>query len=325
MRPSPPRFRLASLVFWLLAAGAPARPAEIPAGGAFDPGRAGFEVRVRGELSAYRFLGVYALPGETLRIEVPKPGGASFRLRSRDAVIAPSGTARWAWRAPAEPGLHPLEIARGDGAVMVLNVFVMVPSGEARGGYLRGYRLGEYPEKPLGGLPIYRPPRGFVLVTPENESTPISPHFTLQQFLCKQAGGYPKLVALRERLLLKLELLLQLVNDRGWRCDTFAVLSGFRTPFYNRAIGNVPYSRHQWGGAADVFIDERPRDGVMDDLDGNGVIDERDADVLYDLFEGASRREHEVFAGGLGSYGQTGSHGPFVHVDTRGFRARWGR
>ena len=27
--------------------------------------------------------------------------------------------------------------------------------------------------------------------------------------------------------------------------------------------------------------------------------------------------------GGLGAYGSTAAHGPFVHVDTRGHRARW--
>jgi uncharacterized protein YcbK (DUF882 family) len=102
-------------------------------------------------------------------------------------------------------------------------------------------------------------------------------------------------------------------------------MSGFRTPAYNTAIDNVRYSRHQWGGAADIFIDE-DRDGVMDDLNGDGKVTGADADFLYDLFDSLQERDEYVgFIGGLGRYGATANHGPFVHVDARGFKARWGR
>ena len=293
----------------------------------FDPGKAGFTVRVGGEMCAYRVLAFFVLPRERLELSVDKPGTATFRaVADEPASLTAKAPGRWLWQAPAAVGLYPVRIERHDGAHMTLNLFVMAPLSEARDGRLRGYRLGHYPGRPLRDLPIYLPPRGFVVVTPDNENTQVSPHFTLKQFLCKQAGDYPKLVALRARLLLKLEHLLQVVNGKGLRCDTFAVLSGFRTPAYNAAIGNVRYSRHQWGGAADIFIDENPRDGVMDDLDGNGVVDGRDADWLFDLIEGqVGRQEYEPFIGGLGKYGTTTTHGPFVHVDARGFRARWGR
>ena len=49
-------------------------------------------------------------------------------------------------------------------------------------------------------------------------------------------------------------MILQKVNERGYRCDTFHIMSGYRTPYYNGAIGNVRYSRHVWGGAADIFF-----------------------------------------------------------------------
>ncbi len=130
---------------------------------------------------------------------------------------------------------------------------------------------------------------------------------------------------LQERLLLKLERLLQEVNTRGYRCDTFHVMSGYRTPYYNAAIGNVKYSRHLYGDGADIFIDANPEDGVMDDLDGNGRIDIEDAGVLYEIIDDLYERDDfQPFIGGLARYGTTSAHGPFVHIDARGFRARWG-
>ncbi|MFH2036543.1 MAG: hypothetical protein ABIJ45_09090 [Candidatus Zixiibacteriota bacterium] len=33
---------------------------------------------------------------------------------------------------------------------------------------------------------------------------------------------------------------------------------------------------------------------------------------------------YEKFIGGLGRYKKTEDHGPFVHTDVRGYRARWG-
>ena len=131
-------------------------------------------------------------------------------------------------------------------------------------------------------------------------------------------------MVLRERLLLKLEAILEEVNRRGIAADTFHVMSGYRTPFYNAAIGNVPYSRHQYGDAADIFIDEHPRDGVMDDLDGDGKVDVGDADLLRGIVEEMSAESWwDRFVGGLGLYSTNAHHGPFIHVDARGYRARW--
>ena len=43
----------------------------------------------------------------------------------------------------------------------------------------------------------------------------------------------------------------------GIDASTFRILSGYRTPFYNRSIGNeTHYSRHVYGDAADIYVDE---------------------------------------------------------------------
>ncbi len=291
---------------------------------AFSPGRAGITVRVKGQRIPYEVFAIYLMPGQELTLEAETATRRRLIMTTGDTKLEAS-SGQWRWRAPQAPGLRVLEIrdpTNGEG--IRLHVFVMVPATEIKGEHLNGYRIGSYPRKPLRDLSVYRPPSGFVEVTEENLDTLVSPHFKLRQFLCKQAGGFPKYVVLRERLLLKLEYLLQIVNSKGYRAETFAVLSGFRTPFYNHAIGNIRNSRHQWGGAADIFIDESPRDWMMDDLNADGRIDLQDATVLRDLFERASRaEEHREFVGGLGLYGTTPKHGPFVHVDARGFRARW--
>ena len=112
---------------------------------------------------------------------------------------------------------------------------------------------------------------------------------------------------------------------RGIAASTFRIMSGYRTPYYNRRVGNeTSYSRHVYGDAADIYVDE-DGDGRMDDLDRDGRVTLGDARVLARVVESMSDRwGDDRFEGGLGFYGATRSHGPFVHVDTRGWRARWG-
>ena len=152
----------------------------------------------------------------------------------------------------------------------------------------------------------------------------VSPHFRLGQFVCKQPGATRYLV-LRQPLLVKLEQLLATLNDRGIDARTFSVLSGYRTPAYNASIGNeTTYSRHAYGDAADVFVDDNG-DGRMDDLNRDGRHSVADARVLSRIVQSLEGEpESEQLVGGLGTYAPTGSHGAFMHVDTRGFSVEWG-
>ena len=319
-------FAVAAVFTIALAGAQPAAAAAQPAGAraAFDPGLAGFTATVRGIENRYGVLGIYVLPGAKVTIKTSAPA----RLTASAGTAQPGpdpGT--WVWTAPDTPGrLVPLVLRSETGSLMTLNAFILYPADRVQDGSLKGYRIGQYPREPYKGLPVYNPPKGFVEVTAENADTPVSPHFTLGQFVCKQAATGPsKFVVLREALLLKLERILQAANAEGIRADTFHVMSGYRTPYYNHAIGNRRYSRHIYGGAADIFVDESPRDGGMDDLNGDGKINRRDAALLYDLIERLSRSEGWRHPGGLGEYGISHNHGPFVHVDARGQRARWGR
>lgn len=72
------------------------------------------------------------------------------------------------------------------------------------------------------------------------------------------------------------------------------VLSGYRCPEHNAEVGGVPNSQHVEGTAADITYD--------------GV----NIDSLAEIAE-------QCGADGIGKYHNNG----FVHVDTRGYTARW--
>jgi hypothetical protein len=273
-------------------------------------------VRVNGRRSEHGVVSAFLLPGESLTLEaVDPPGPRGYQAEGRPALVR-SGPRRWRWTARTPGDLHEIELRDEDrDRRVIVHAFVLFPIANVKGGRLKGYRIGAYPKGPP-------PPRGFIEVTDDNEDAHLTPHFQLKQFVCKQKADYPKYVALDERLLLKLEDVLAAVNAAGHPGKTLHVMSGYRTPFYNALIDNVNLSQHQWGSAADVFVDENG-DGMMDDLNRDGTLDKDDARAFFAIVDGMDRRPGAAFPGGLGLYGATMAHGPFVHVDVRGRLARW--
>jgi uncharacterized protein YcbK (DUF882 family) len=77
------------------------------------------------------------------------------------------------------------------------------------------------------------------------------------------------------------------------------ILSSYRSPAYNKAVGGAPLSQHLRFNALDITID--------------GISPQRVYDKLLEW-----RREGR-FTGGLGLYPSSG----FVHIDTRGTNAAW--
>lgn len=296
---------------------------EVPS--SYSPEFARFAVRFKDIVNPYRVLAAFVLPGETMDIEVLSPSDvSSYTIEADSSAAIPAGPRRWIWRAPAVPGTYALHIDEvTTGSSVTINVFVKTPYAVTANA-LNGYAIGRYETTPLNGDSLYLPPRGFVEVTPENQDILVSPHFTLGDFLCKQASDYPKYVLVREPLLLKLEWLLREVNEREIEARTLHVMSAFRTPFYNRLIGNTTsYSRHLYGGAADVFVDSND-DGYMDDLNGDGTVDRGDAAFMAQMIEEMGDGDtYEPLFGGLGIYAPAPHRGPFIHVDVRGRPVRW--
>ena len=200
------------------------------------------------------------------------------------------------------------------------------PFDDKVNGRIGRYVIGFWPaERKRVTSVAYRNPDGFIEVTPENQDTRVSEHFRLRDFLTKdQPSVWPKYLVLSEKLVDKLELVIDDLNTRGVVVRHVQVMSGFRTPSYNGpgGEGRSGVSRHMYGDAADVFVDN-DRNGRMDDLNRDGRIDHRDARVILESVERVERR-YPAFAGGVGVYRANSAHGPFAHVDARGWRARWG-
>jgi len=287
----------------------------------FDAGKAGFSVRIDGLKSPYKLLVISVLPNRKVNLKSTN----SIIVTAVEGNVAHKDKNHWSWKAPQKPGLYPLTITNTQQQSMTINAFVLHPASQVKNEKLGNYRIGNYPEEALKGLESYLPPEGFIEVTEQNQNTRVSPHFTLGQFLCKQASGWPKFVVLRSETLIKLEAVLAKLNHKGHPANSFHIMSGYRTPYYNHSIGNRKYSRHVYGGAADIFVDENPKDGMMDDLNHDGKIDRKDAAVIYDLVERMSTHKGWTHIGGLGEYSKNEFRGPFVHIDARGYRARWGR
>lgn len=224
-----------------------------------------------------------------------------------------------------KPGVHSLGMSAPDGDSLV--VVSMESFAAMQGANVGGYYFGSWPKRGRSiGNPQYDRPTGFIGVTRENSSTLVSKRFRLGDFLTHdQKNVWPKVLVLRPELLDKLEL----VGDRLERAgmpSSLHVMSGFRTPQYNAQGvgakgGRASESRHMFGDAADVFVDA-DGNGRMDDLNGDGKINIRDAQVLYAVAEGVEL-EHPSLVGGLSAYAANSAHGPFVHIDARGKRARW--
>lgn len=263
-------------------------------------------------------------PGDTSALADSLPGGAELEYEG-------PGRAARERADPATPGVWNLLIRARDEIRRIpdLRLITQVPATEVRSGRLGRYQIGQWPARRSGKFTSdrYDPPTGLIRVTPENRDLPVSEHFTLGDFLTKGQGDvWPKYIVLSTRLLDKLELTVQQLEEMGHPVENVGMISGFRTPNYNRSGGDPSgrgnLSRHMYGDAADIFIDN-DGDGQMDDLNGDGRVNREDARILVQAAEAVERR-YPSLAGGIGLYGPNpGAHAGFVHIDTRGYRARW--
>jgi hypothetical protein len=271
----------------------------------------------------------FRTPGDTLTSEkdaqsVPPELSARFEAPSGSEVVSEDFTA------PKRPGVYKLavELNKATRSIDDLKIITLVPFAEKQKDRIGLYYLGRWPFESgkAPPRPSYANPTGFIEVTRENKDTPVSEHFKLRDFLTKdQFDVWPKYLLLDSRLLDKLELVIQELEAEGHRVERVHIMSGFRTPIYNHSGGNTGgranLSRHMYGDAADIWVDN-DGNGLMDDLNGDGKVDTEDAEVIARAAERVEAK-HPGLVGGVGIYKACCGHGPFTHVDVRGYRARW--
>jgi uncharacterized protein YcbK (DUF882 family) len=111
----------------------------------------------------------------------------------------------------------------------------------------------------------------------------VAPHFRVHEFACSDGTDvlliHPALPDLLETI-------------RAHFIAPVRISSGFRTHAHNEQIGGAETSRHLWGLAADITVDDVPPDTLADYAETLGV-------------------------GGLGRYDS------FTHVDVWGQSRRW--
>jgi hypothetical protein len=278
---------------------------------------------IRGHQVRQPLFSIIAMPGEALRIGLLPYAKIDLAVTLDGKTVGERADNGLLFTAPMQPGLYRLRFLHPQTEdESLVQLWIVQPIDPLEDDMLHGYRLGEYPQA-RSNRANYEPPKGLIEVTADNIDTQLTEHFTLRQFVCKQASDYPKYVAVQESLLLLLERLLAQAQARGFDVETFGIISGYRTPWYNRSIGNVQYSRHVYGDAMDIFIDADGND-QMDDLDGDGVHNMADINVFYDMVDALmALPENIALVGGAGHYQRNARHGGFVHVDTRAYRARW--
>jgi len=286
----------------------------------------GFSVKFDGvekATSLNRFF-YMVLPGKSFEFLVTSLKPEQITATCNYGELAVKGPGKWKYTAPEKSATGQLVITDvKTGEAMTVTLFILVPRTEKKGEYLNGYRIGNYPEENFRGRKNYKKPEGFIEVTKDNKDIYITPHFQLKQFLCKQGSGWPEYMIINPNLLIKLEYIVSGLHEEGFPVKTLFIMSGYRTPYYNHAIGNVKYSRHIYGDASDIYVDEN-HDNVIDDLDKNGKHELADAMVIYAIinrFENDPENEHLI--GGMGKYNKNSAHTYFIHVDTRGYKARW--
>lgn len=113
-------------------------------------------------------------------------------------------------------------------------------------------------------------------------------HFKKDEFRCKHCGKLPA-QGIDRRLVLMLEKLREMIGNKP-----IVITSGYRCPANNKAVGGAGHSQHMYGKAVDILV------------------------------KGMSPRELEKYCDKLFANDGVGLGGStIVHVDTRGFRARW--
>lgn len=119
-------------------------------------------------------------------------------------------------------------------------------------------------------------------------------NFSLKEFRCKDGTDVPEDLMDNVK---KLAKNLQVLRDHIQKPIT--IISGYRTPEYNKKCGGVKRSQHLLAKAADIVV--------------SGMTSLEVRDTIIQLI-----KDGEMDPGGVGIYPT------FTHYDVRGRNSRWG-
>ncbi len=119
-------------------------------------------------------------------------------------------------------------------------------------------------------------------------------NFKLEEFRCKDGTDVPDEFIPNVR-----QLCMNLQTLRDYIGKPIVVISGYRSPEYNKKIGGAKKSQHMLAKAADIVVSDMTSLEVRD--------------IIIQLI-----KEGTMDPGGVGIYPT------FVHYDVRGRNARWG-
>ena len=294
---------------------------------AFSTEHANFSLVYNDLKIPFKTFSVFVLPEEEIKFSIAEEDRDQMYQIELGGKVFESKSS-FTWQAHAESGHYQAVIKEKNNndsdSKIKINIFVLYPREKQNGQYMEDFRIGNYPKIPIDKKDFYSTPEGFLKIDESIMEVNLTPHFKVKQFLTKQSNQLPQYIAIKESLLLKLELFLAEVNEAGYHTETFGIVSLYRSPYFNKKLGNgTNFSRHLYGDAADIYIDTSGNQW-MDDLNGDGKLNILDANILYDIaVKFDQKKEFAHLAGGLSSYKGNGVRGPFIHIDTRGFHVSW--
>ena len=121
----------------------------------------------------------------------------------------------------------------------------------------------------------------------------LSKNFKKTEFKCRDGSAVPEDLMSN---LIELVKNLQIIRDHIGK--PMHIISGYRSPKYNRKIGGARKSQHMKARAADIVV--------------KNLKPQELREVIINLI-----KEGKIKKGGVGLYRS------FVHYDTRGWNARW--
>jgi len=284
---------------------------------------------------------------------VERSGAASWDHEGGELNPAREGNGYWAQdaKAPQQPGLYQLVWKDLNDNTMTLHSLQVLVMGRAEASTrgdrttvkVDGKSIGQYLDPTKSPVKrvrenahLYHPPQYFTSIQNGLDQLKLGPDFELGNLIAfKDYYGndgkkvyttqrHTDVLPARADLIDKLVRLRQRLRDKGVKVTRFWVTSGFRTPDYNKSIGGAAYSRHCFGDAVDICIDE-DGDKHMDDLNGDGKLDRKDGIIIGDACR-ELELEGAVVPGGIGVYEWSGEESvrSHVHIDCRGYVSRWG-